>query len=446
MTKKILLVNAVKSNFPPMALMKYSTYYKKLGYKVKYQDKINMLDDYNPDLILISTLFTWDFREIVNTTLYLRKQYPQSKIYVGGICASLLKKELESAFKNKNIILKFGLQKSIDNEKLDYSISDKNYSIGYTTRGCPRKCSWCMVWRLEPEYIEYKKEHWIRYIEHKRVLLYDNNILKSTIKHFKEVVEYMKMNDISYDFNQAMDARLITQEHFNIFKNSKISPIRFAFDSMETDKYIQIAMKKSIENGFTDGSIYLLYNFNDSPEEYYYRLKEVVKLWYFDAYPMKFQLLNAKEKDIYIGKHWNEKRLNNFKLLINTFFRNSLIGRSLKIKKFERIFGKNSKEFKTILDLDDIKTRNEHIKTKKIDDNTEIDSQFNYSETEIEKIIKDSEGLMTRNNAIQILKGENNGKKKTNKTTYNAKTSNKKPNRFTRHKDKPSTRGLCKFF
>jgi len=404
MVKKVLLVNPVPSDFPPLALMKFSTYYKKLGYETKYIEKINMFEDFIPDLILVTSLFTWHYDEIIRTVLFLRHQNPSAEIFVGGICASLMQKDMEKEFKGKNIQIHFGIHKSYDDEELDYSLSKKDYSIGYTTRGCLRKCGWCMVWRLEPEYKELKKEQWTKFIKHKRVLFYDNNILKASMPHFKEVIEYLKFNDISYDFNQAMDCRLLTEEHLKIMQGSKLQPMRLAFDSMDADGDIQKAMDLSIKYGFTDGNILMLYNFNDTPEEFYYRLKEVIKKWYFDAYPMKYQLLKSKKKDVFVGKHWKGTRLINFKVTLNQFFNNSILGRGLPVEKFERIFGKNYKEFTEMLDHKDIKKRNEELTLKDKKKNTFKDQLFEFSDKDINKIIDDSEGLLTRKDAIEILK------------------------------------------
>jgi len=406
MTKNILLVNPVPSDYPPLALMKISTYYKKLGYNVKYIEKINMFEDFRPDLILITSLFTWNFDDVVRTCLYLRKQHPESKMYLGGISASLLQKDYEKEFKGKDINLHFGIHNSYDEQDLDYTLTKKDYSVGYTTRGCPRKCGWCMVWRMEPNYIEYKKEYWSKFIKHKRILFYDNNILKASISHFKEVIDYMKENDLSYDFNQAMDARLLSIKHMEIFKGSKLKPIRFSFDSMDYDGAIQRAMKFSHDYGFNDGSVYVLYNFNDTPKEYYYRMKEIIKMNTFDIYPMRFQPLTAKKKDVFEGKHWKGNRLKNFRLTLNRFFNNSVIGRGVVLEKFERIFGKTPEEFEKLMDLKDINERNEKlaIKTKeKIEEKNEL---FEFNEEEIQEIILDSEGLLTRKDAINILKNK----------------------------------------
>lgn len=402
MEKNVLLVNPVPSDFPSIPLMKFSTYYKQLGYNVKYIEKIDMFDDFNPDLILITSLFSWDYDKIVNMTLFLRHQYKDAEIYLGGICASLMKDDFEKDFAGKNIKLHFGIQSSYDDCELDYSLSKKDYSVGYTTRGCLRKCGWCMVWRLEPEYKELPKYEWIKFIKHNRVLFYDNNILNATMAHFKELITYLKENNISFDFNQAMDARLLSIQHLEILKDSKLRPMRMAFDSMETDGEIQRAMKLSIKYGLNDGNILMLYNFNDTPEDFYYRMREVVKMWYFDVYPMKYQLLKSKEKDIFIGKHWNENRLSNFKLTLNQFFRNSIIGRGLPLEKFEKIFGRNEKEFVEVLDNKDILTRNERLMI----DNRPIEKKielFKYDEDEIKKLIEESEGLLSRNDAIDIL-------------------------------------------
>lgn len=92
----------------------------------------------------------------------------------------------------------------IDQLPLDYSILDEiDYEypasdayFGYTTRGCIRRCSFCAVPTLEPEYknfvgirdqIEYVDKH---FGAKKDLLLMDNNVLAST--EFDRIVDEIK--------------------------------------------------------------------------------------------------------------------------------------------------------------------------------------------------------------------------------------------------------------
>lgn len=88
--------------------------------------------------------------------------------------------------KNKNIIVDtLPLDYSILDE-IDYKYPENNAYYGYMTRGCIRKCSFCAVPTLEPEYCEYipikQKINEIneKYGEQRNLLLLDNNVISFT--------------------------------------------------------------------------------------------------------------------------------------------------------------------------------------------------------------------------------------------------------------------------
>jgi len=55
---------------------------------------------------------------------------------------------------NDDIIDELPLDYSIL-EEITYQYSTCNAYLSYTTHGCPRKCAFCAVPRLEPKYMDY---------------------------------------------------------------------------------------------------------------------------------------------------------------------------------------------------------------------------------------------------------------------------------------------------
>lgn len=165
------------------------------------------------DRIYVTTLFTFYWKKTVQTIHFLKPLVKDpNQLYVGGVLATLLNKELEKetgikpyqGLLDRPGILDKGNKAIIDELPLDYSILDEidyKYPTGsayftYMTKGCTRKCAFCAVPILEPTYkpiIETKnKINEIRklYGEQRNLLLMDNNILASP--DFPDIIREIK--------------------------------------------------------------------------------------------------------------------------------------------------------------------------------------------------------------------------------------------------------------
>lgn len=154
------------------------------------------------DRIFVTTLFTFYWNITIDTINFAKDLIkPDGLLMVGGVMATIQSDEVFAATGIKpfrGVLNQAGQldkddDKIIDNLPLDYSILDEieyqypmnNAFYGYTTRGCIRKCPFCAVPTLEPEYKSYipLKERIDlireRYGDQKDLLLMDNNILAS---------------------------------------------------------------------------------------------------------------------------------------------------------------------------------------------------------------------------------------------------------------------------
>lgn len=471
----ILLVEPnYKNKYPPMGLMKLSTYHKNCGDKVVFFKGImeeEKFKKYNFDRVYITTLFTFYYNITVKTIKKYQKLITPSKIYIGGIMASLMKEELEKDIGDKSKILTglltndsiLGFEKNlnIDILPLDYGILDEieykypsgdNY-LSYTSRGCTNKCKFCAVPILEPDfYLTNNLKNQIklvnqRYGEKQNLLLLDNNILsfktdelikivediyslgfdkktkfiseiplkkylrklrnisvenKEFNSTIREIIEYLnekiivkkskiyeskyleiiqKINEAEdkyriiieneedlfeileryhkakgrkklVDFNQGIDARQLTEEKMRILSKIPISPFRLAFDSIKYKEIYIKAMRLAHKYGVTKFSNYILYNFEDTPEELWERLKinidlvkELKDIKVF-SFPMKYASIELKDRK-YIGKNWNKQYLRNIYAILNVTKGIVADGEEF----FYKAFGKNKKEFFEILSM-----------------------------------------------------------------------------------------------
>jgi hypothetical protein len=160
--------------------------------------------------VYVTTLFTfyWDITiKTINFAKTLVKN--DTDVFVGGIAATLLYDDIvkQTGIKpikgllNKPKLLDKNNNTIIDTLPLDYSIldetdykySESNAYYGYMTRGCIRKCQFCAVPILEPNYCEFisMKQNIKRiktiYGEKRNLLLLDNNVLASP--RFSEIIQ-----------------------------------------------------------------------------------------------------------------------------------------------------------------------------------------------------------------------------------------------------------------
>lgn len=204
---RVLLVEPnYKNKYPPMGLMKISTYHKMLGDEVRFVKGVDPnVDAAVWDRIYIITLFTFDFSISAETILhYMRLVDDVSSLYVGGIMASLMPESIVEATGIDRSHILTGLftdtsvvrdnnDINVDQLPLDYDIlEDVNYKypagdnyFAYTTRGCPNHCSFCAVPILEPNFhvtnniVEQIKVIDQKYGPKQHLLLLDNNVLNT---------------------------------------------------------------------------------------------------------------------------------------------------------------------------------------------------------------------------------------------------------------------------
>lgn len=124
----------------------------------------------------------------------------------------------------------------------DYTIYPKvKYAIGFLTRGCIRKCPWCIVPRKEGLIRPYRTWREIKRPESRDIVFLDNNVL--ACKHGIEQMRDMIGQDVRVDFNQGLDARLITPEVAEILGGLKW--IRFIRTACDTDDMTDIVLEKA---------------------------------------------------------------------------------------------------------------------------------------------------------------------------------------------------------
>jgi len=406
---KILLIEPdYRNKYPPLGLMKISSYHKQRGDNVVfYKGCSSELKQQIWDRIYISTLFTFYWNKTIRTIKFYSKSVRHlSYIFVGGVVATLMGDEIRNEINvtivkgllNEKGKLGYNDDEKIDcivpdysiinkesNPILDYSYPTDNSYIVYATRGCIRKCKFCAVPIIEPifangisitEQVEAIKKH---FGEKRHLLLLDNNVLASDefpriiaeirSAGFESGAKYVlnkngKKTRLSryVDFNQGIDARLLTKEKMRLLSEVAVDPFRIAFDDIEHKNIYVEKVRLAAEYGIKRLSNYLLFNFNDTPEDFYERLRINLELneeferkgcrsriW---SFPMKYAPIrgNFCKNRKYVGKHWNKKYLRGIQCIL--LATHGVVGP--KRGFFEAAFGKDFNEFKEIVTLPEV--------------------------------------------------------------------------------------------
>ena len=200
-----------KTRFPNYALMKISAWHKSRGDSVEWW---NPLMQY--DRVYSSKVFTF-----TEENPYLPENTIKGGTGYGDY--SELPADIDAMFP-------------------DYSIYPNiDYAIGFLTRGCIRKCKWCCVPKKEGDIRPYRTWQEVKRPDSRKIVFMDNNILGSA--YGIEQMESMIGHDIRIDFNQGMDARLITSEIAGIIGRLKwLNMIRIACD---TEEMLPICLEKA---------------------------------------------------------------------------------------------------------------------------------------------------------------------------------------------------------
>jgi len=441
MTNRILLVEPeYKNKYPPIGLMKIATYHKNKGDYVEFvkgKAPYTLISTMNR--VYITTLFTFYYDITVDTINHYLQFKDKKNIYVGGILSTIMNEELKKDTGIDNIIsgqitnsniIGYDDKVNIDALSLDYDILDDvqyKYPAGdnffaYSTRGCPRDCTFCAVSKLEPSFIN--TNNLIEQIENIRtiygdkrnILLLDNNILYSNhleqissdlqilgyiknnstfipqnkfklisdkiarrsksgnstyivknellnflmffSKRIKSPILFEELNDFiellkktnnpyetikeNYegifnivekyrnkkslqryvDFNQGLDARLLSEYKMKLIADLPINPFRLAYDNFRCTATYEKAFNIAYDNDIRYFSNYMLYNFKDTTEDLWKRLKKNIDLFKNKkdintfSFPMKYAPIDMKDRS-FIGKNWNKKYLSAVNVILN---------------------------------------------------------------------------------------------------------------------------------
>ena len=242
-----ILVNR-KKRFPNLAIMKLSSFFKSQGHDT--QLILNYDDLYLYDQIYLSCVFS-KTRSLLHEPL-LQKH----RVICGGTGfyydkyddAPHLTQDQEHAMPDYSIYdewIKYRLSDEEKEENLKYFT---DFSIGFLTRGCFRKCSFCVNRNSKRSALHSPVSEFLA-DDGKRNLLsmLDDNVLAlgqhdlpSLMRLLNELIQITTDRKSRFEFKQGMDLRLMNQEYAKLFAQARYNgDFIFAFDNLKEQKQIE---------------------------------------------------------------------------------------------------------------------------------------------------------------------------------------------------------------
>ena len=192
----------------------------------------------------------------------------------------------------------------------------------------------------------------------------DNNVVAS--QRFKDIIA--EIRDLGFtpgaklirgrvpvkrrvDFNQGVDARILCRDPMYLRELSTIciKPLRIAFDHLGLKKPYTQAVRYACDVGLTELSNYMLYNFHDTPQDLFERMRLNVSLneelgVRIFSFPMRYQPTDLPDRS-HVGKNWNRYWLRSMQIILQAT--HGIVSGAPEF--FRHAFGDTFEEFENIL-------------------------------------------------------------------------------------------------
>lgn len=250
------LIDKKKHRFPNLACMKISGYIKSQG------NKVTLITDYEQ-------LKTNTYNKIYASKVFMDTYIPEWVVNLPNISyggtgfyydkAPDLPYEIEHHMPDYHLYDEWvdqQIQNGVKKKDLKYYTE---YSIGFTTRGCFRKCDFCVNKNYNKVQIHSPLEEFLD-INRKKICLLDDNILGCS--NWESILNKLIETDKQFQFKQGMDIRLMTNKKAQLLANCKYDEdYIFAFDNIEDRDEVENKIKIWKKYNVTKGQNTKLYVF-----------------------------------------------------------------------------------------------------------------------------------------------------------------------------------------
>lgn len=230
------LIGRKKHRFPNLACMKISGYYKELKNNVTLLMDYNNVNKYN--IVYISKVFT--------DTIIPDKIITLPNVKYGGT-GFFFDKAPDLPYAIEHHMPDYHLYDDWVKSEINRGVKPNQFddylksSIGFTTRGCFRKCPFCVNKKYDCAVKHSPVSEFIDVLR-SRISLWDDNFL--AYPQWREILEDLKTTKKYFQFRQGLDIRLMTEDKVKAFKNVKyFGDYIFAFDFIGDRELIESKLK-----------------------------------------------------------------------------------------------------------------------------------------------------------------------------------------------------------
>lgn len=332
------LLGRKNHKFPNLACMKMSGYWKEQGAEV------NMLGDYSIpkgyDHVYISKVFT---DTPVPEWVERLKGTNKGNVSVGGTGfffdkAPPLPSEIEHHMPDYSLYPEWfgkrdvslwddaGMTMGLDGKPISNEYTD--YSIGFLTRGCFRKCPFCVNQKYDhvsahsplAEFVDGSRP---------KICLLDDNFLG--YPRWRELLEGLIAMNKPFRFKQGLDERLLTEEKCMMLFNAKYDgSYTFAFDNIRD--YNLIHSKLDMIRKYGEGKrcrFYVLTGFESTDEnDIRDTFRRLELLFAYGCYPY---IMRYMDKD---STPWKESRFRGMYIALAMWGNQPRIMRNMTFREF----------------------------------------------------------------------------------------------------------------
>ena len=249
---------------PNLAQMKMSAYCKEHGHFVKllFDDDLDLIDEF--DALIVSKVFTYtNLPDQIQK--YISKDLSEQRLQ--NVCIKGQIESLENSPPGSTQFMIGGtgffenggnnLHTEIEHHKPDYHLYDnyvkkeiengrkksffddyENYSIGFTTRGCFRKCDFCVNKKYEKA-IKWSPVSEFLDDDRPMIYLWDDNFFAAG-SSWEEILDDLISTEKPFQFRQGLDIRLMSEKKARRLSRCKYhGDFIFAFDHIEERDLIE---------------------------------------------------------------------------------------------------------------------------------------------------------------------------------------------------------------